>query len=98
MDKFQQVVRLAPDNAEAHFSLGVIYESQHHYKEALASYSQRAAEINPQKREYKEAVAIVQKKAKGEEEDPREAANKLAGSRSFRRLYAGRIYVGPRTL
>ncbi|MBS1993176.1 MAG: tetratricopeptide repeat protein [Cyanobacteria bacterium SZAS LIN-3] len=62
MDKFQQVVRLAPDNAEAHFSIGVIYEAQRRYSDALKSY-QRAAELNPDKRDYKEAVAIVQKKA-----------------------------------
>lgn len=71
LDKFQQVVRLAPDNAEAHFSIGVIYEAQHRYKEALAAY-QRAAELNPEKRDYKEAVAIVLKKSKIDD-DPQKA-------------------------
>jgi len=66
MDKFQQVVRLAPDNAEAHFSLGVIYESQKRYADALNSY-QRAADLNPEKRDYKEAVAILQKKARDDD-------------------------------
>jgi len=73
MDKFQQVVRLAPDNAEAHFSLGVIYESQRRYSDALRSY-QRAAELNPEKRDYKEAVAVLQKKARTDDSnDPQKA-------------------------
>jgi len=71
MEKFQKVVRLAPDNAEAYFSMGVIYEAQHLYKEALASY-QRAADLNPQKRDYREAVAIVMKKARNDD-DPQKA-------------------------
>ncbi|CAN5489945.1 hypothetical protein BH11CYA1_BH11CYA1_23110 [soil metagenome] len=68
LEKFEQVVRLAPDNAEAHFSLGVIYEAQHNYTEALGSYK-RAADIDPQKREYKEAVNLVEKKAVVKDQD-----------------------------
>ncbi len=71
LEKFQQVVRLAPDNAEAHFSIGVIYEAQRRYKEAMASY-QRASELNPEKRDYKEAVMIVMKKSRIDD-DPAKA-------------------------
>lgn len=68
LEKFEQVVRLAPDNAEAHFSLGVIYEAQRNFTEALGSYK-RAADIEPNKREYKEAVTLVEKKAVVKEQD-----------------------------
>ncbi len=68
LEKFEQVVRLAPDNAEAHFSLGVIYEAQRNFTEALGSYK-KAADIDPNKREYKEAVTLVEKKAVVKEQD-----------------------------
>ena len=78
MEKFQQVVRLAPDNAQAYFSIGVIYEAQHRYKEAATSY-QRAADLDPDKRDYKEAVAIVMKKARNDD-DPVKAELKALAS------------------
>lgn len=68
LEKFEQVVRLAPDNAEAHFSLGVIYEAQRNFTEALGCYK-KANEIDPNKREYKEAVSLVEKKAAVKEQD-----------------------------
>lgn len=68
LEKFEQVVRLAPDNAEAHFSLGVIYEAQRNFTEALGCYK-RAADLEPNKREYKEAVTLVEKKAVVKEQD-----------------------------
>lgn len=71
--KFQQVIRLAPDYAEAHFSLGVVYEAQGHYMEALQAYK-RAAEVEPQNKEYRQAVALLEKNAqKYQEEGARNA-------------------------
>lgn len=66
--KFQQVVRLAPDYADAHFSIGVVYEAQRDYVNALTSYK-RALELAPQKREYKDAVALTEKKAREQQMD-----------------------------
>lgn len=68
VDKFQQVIRLAPDYGEAHFSLGVVYESQGQYVAALESYK-RAAELEPNKKEYRQAVNSLDKKAQSMQED-----------------------------
>lgn len=62
LEKFEQVVRIAPDFAEAHFSLGVIFEAKQDFQNALMSY-QRALDLVPGKREYVEAVNLVSKKA-----------------------------------
>ena len=81
MEKFQQVVRLAPDNAQAYFSIGVIYEAQRRYKEAATSY-QRAADLDPEKRDYKEAVAIVMKKARNDDDPAKAELKSLASEAS----------------
>lgn len=83
LDKFEQVLRLAPDYAEAHFSLGVIYEAKQDYVEALASYK-RALELNPQRKDYREAVTLLEKKAKNQEVDQGQKAElkALAGQAS----------------
>jgi len=83
LEKFEQVVRLAPDNAEAHFSLGVIYEAQRNFSEALSSY-RKALEIDPNKREYREAVALVEKKAvsQGQEDGKKKELRELAENAS----------------
>ena len=67
-EKFEQVIRLAPDYAEAHFSLGVIQEAKQNFSEALLCYK-RALDLNPRKREYSEAVALIEKKARTQEAD-----------------------------
>lgn len=90
MDKFQQVVRLAPDNAEGHFSMGVIFEAQQRYKEAMDSY-QRAADLNPQKRDYKEAVAIVLKKARNAD-DPQKAEFKALATEASQAYSRGEFF------
>lgn len=59
--RFEQVLRLDKNNAEAHFSLGIIEESTGNLVEALSSY-QQAAMSQPQVREYGEAVKTVEKK------------------------------------
>ena len=73
IEKFQQVLRLAPDYAEAHFSMGVIYEAARRYGEALDSYK-RALALNPSKREYQEAVSSLCKKAEKEQAEQGEKA------------------------
>jgi Flp pilus assembly protein TadD len=90
MEKFQQVVRLAPDNAEAYFSIGIIYEDQHRYKEAMTSY-QRAAALNPEKRDYKEAVAIVMKKARNDD-DPQKAEQRALANEAAEAYKRGEFF------
>jgi len=68
IEKFEQAVRLAPDSAEAHFSLGVAYEGMQKFSDALASYK-NALEIIPTKPEYREAVRLVEKKAAAQGQD-----------------------------
>lgn len=62
LEKFEQAIRLDPQNAEAHFSLGIIYEASGNYIEALASYKS-AYQHNPDNKEYKQAIAVAEKKA-----------------------------------
>jgi len=64
LEKFKQVVRLDPHNAEALFNMGVAYESINKLAEASTSYRQ-AQEENPNNPDYQEAVSAVDKKLKG---------------------------------
>jgi tetratricopeptide (TPR) repeat protein len=66
IDKFQQVLRLDPMNAEANFSMGIAQESSNSLEDALASY-QRAAQGHPDNKDYTDAVAAVQRKLQGKE-------------------------------
>lgn len=59
--KFNQVVRLDPQNAEAYFSLGVIAEAKGELKEASALYF-KAHDINPDRMDYKEAIQTLNEK------------------------------------
>lgn len=61
-EKFEQVIRLEPGNAEAHFSLGIIYEASGSFAQALASYK-KAYNERPDNREYKAAILEVERKA-----------------------------------
>lgn len=61
-EKFEQVLRLDPQNAQAHFNLGIIEETMGNYVEALGSYKQ-AAQKEPGNKEYVEAVTAIEKKA-----------------------------------
>jgi tetratricopeptide (TPR) repeat protein len=61
IDRFEQVLKLDPNNAEAHFSMGIIYESSGNFVEASVSYK-RASEERPDNRDYRDAVAAVEKK------------------------------------
>ncbi|MBA3855750.1 MAG: hypothetical protein C0507_02460 [Cyanobacteria bacterium PR.3.49] len=68
-EKFEQVIRLDPNNAEAHFSMGIIYEAAGNFAGALGSY-QKAALVRPDNKEYKSAIAEVEKKARVAEKTP----------------------------
>lgn len=59
--KFNQVVRLDPQNAEAYFSLGVIAEAKGELKEASALYF-KAHDINPDRMDYKDAIQTLNEK------------------------------------
>jgi len=61
IEKFEEVLRLDPGNAEANFSMGIAYESAGNYVEALTSY-QRAAQQRPDNKDYADAVGAVQRK------------------------------------
>ncbi len=61
IEKFEQVIRLDPQNAQAHFSMGIIEESHGNYAEALSSYKQ-ASQANPANKDYREAVQAVERK------------------------------------
>jgi tetratricopeptide (TPR) repeat protein len=59
--KFEQVIRMQPNNADAYFSAGIIYESTGNLAEAKADY-QKAADIRSDNKDYIDAVHAVQKK------------------------------------
>ncbi len=87
IEKFEQAVRLSPDSAEAHFSLGVAYEGMAKFGDALSSYK-KALEIIPSKAEYREAVRLVEKKAvsqgqdDGKKKELRQLAEEASGAYS----------------
>jgi len=67
-EKFEQVIRLDPNNAEAHFSMGIIYEASGNFAEALSSY-QKASASRPDNKDYKSAIIDVEKKARVKEKN-----------------------------
>jgi len=67
IEKFEQVIRLDANNAEAYFSMGVVSESRGDIKKAVAYYA-RAQELDPKKKEYKQASALITKKIASSDE------------------------------
>ncbi|MBX9687249.1 MAG: tetratricopeptide repeat protein [Candidatus Obscuribacterales bacterium] len=61
VEQFQQVLRLDPQNPDAHFSIGVYEEARGRLKEAKAHY-QTALQTSPDNRDYQEAVAAISKR------------------------------------
>ncbi|MBY0360065.1 MAG: tetratricopeptide repeat protein [Candidatus Obscuribacterales bacterium] len=61
LERFEQALRLDSKNAEAHFSMGVIEESQGNYTEAESSYRQ-ANHYAPDVPDYAKAVQDISKK------------------------------------
>jgi tetratricopeptide (TPR) repeat protein len=51
-DKYQKIIDRDPNNAQAHYSLGVVYSKQDKFEQAVSAY-QRAIHIQP---DYKEAL------------------------------------------
>ena len=62
-ERFHQAIRLDPRNAEAFFSLGVIYEAEGKLDKALKSY-ERANYFNPDRMDFKRAIVSLQEKIK----------------------------------
>jgi tetratricopeptide (TPR) repeat protein len=61
IQKFEQAIRLDPQNAEAHFSMGIIEETQGNLVEAASSY-RLASKARPDHANYKAAIGAVEKK------------------------------------
>jgi tetratricopeptide (TPR) repeat protein len=61
LDRFSQVIRLDPLNSQAYFSLGIIYETQGNYQQALDDYGE-ANKLQPNNKDYKEAITQARKK------------------------------------
>ena len=61
IEKFQQVIRLDPQNTQAYFSLGIAYEGQGSLTEADQCY-RAAMAIDPENKECAEALKAIQKK------------------------------------
>ncbi len=61
IEKFEQAVRLDPHNAEAHFSMGIIEETQGNLVEAASSY-RLASKSRPDNADYRSAISAVEKK------------------------------------
>ncbi len=61
IQQFNQVIRLDPQNAEALFSLGVVYEARGDSARALELYT-KAHDINPDSMDYKSAIMTLNEK------------------------------------
>ena len=64
-ERFLQVTRLDPRNAEAFFSLGVLYEARGDLNNALKSYN-RSNYINPNNMDYKRAIVDIKSRIEKE--------------------------------
>ena len=65
IDLFEQVIRLDPQNAPAHFSLGIALEANGEADEAASEYSQ-AATIDPENKDYQQATQNLKNKQERE--------------------------------
>jgi len=61
IEKFEQAIRLDPQNAEAHFSMGIIEETQGNLVEAASSY-RLASGARPDNADYRAAISALEKK------------------------------------
>lgn len=62
IEKFEEVLRLDPHNAQANFSMGVVYEATGKFAQAANCY-RRAAQEQPDNEEYLQAQKAIEKKA-----------------------------------
>jgi tetratricopeptide (TPR) repeat protein len=79
LDRFKQVVRLDPANGQAYFSLGIIYETQGDFSNAVDNY-QKASKTQPENKDYASAIVQAQKKlaAKQQIDDKHAELSKLS--------------------
>jgi tetratricopeptide (TPR) repeat protein len=68
INRFQQVVRLDPQNAQAYYSLGIAMEANNSFGEALKCY-EHASAIDPSNKDYVQALKLTEKKAVGEKKE-----------------------------
>ena len=78
VEKFDQVLRLDPQNAEAHFSIGVIQESAGKLNEALEHY-QKARKTNPDNKDFDDAVDAIYKRLQAQSRPSASPATGLTG-------------------
>ncbi|HEY9790895.1 MAG TPA: tetratricopeptide repeat protein [Candidatus Obscuribacterales bacterium] len=96
---FQEVLRLDPNNADAHFNLGAIREWANDFNAALSHY-QAALRIKPGDPELQDAVSSVTYKIKNRvalQEQARrnkQAQDLAAHSQAARQAFAQQDYVG----
>lgn len=83
VERFEQVLRLDPQNPDAHFSIGVIKEAQGKLKEARDHYV-LAAQKNPDNHDYDDAIAAVNRKLQAAPQDPNRALLEKANA-AFKR-------------
>ena len=65
IDLFEQVIRLDPQNASAHFSLGIALEADGNSTQAASEYNQAAA-IDPDNKDYQQATEHLKNKQEKE--------------------------------
>jgi hypothetical protein len=90
VERFLQVLRLDPHNATAHFSIGVVQESQGKLKEAREHY-QQASQAEPDNKDYADAVIAVGNKIKQADNDPNKVLNEQAAAAFKRGEYISAI-------
>lgn len=66
IDKFRQVVRLDPQNAQGYYSLGVALEAKSDFREAKACY-EKAAALQPDNKEYVQTIRNFEKHSAAQE-------------------------------
>jgi tetratricopeptide (TPR) repeat protein len=67
IDRFRQVVRLDPQNAQGFYSLGVALEAKSDFSEAEECY-RKAAELDPRNKEYVQALKAIEKKSSAQKQ------------------------------
>lgn len=63
IEAFQEVTRLAPDNSDGYYGLGLVYEKRQDWAKAISAY-QKAVELNPNDLPAKESLRFVKKQKK----------------------------------
>jgi len=92
INRFQQVVRLDPQNAQAYYSLGIAMEARNAFGEALKCY-EHASAIDPSNKEYAQALKLIEKKAVGEKKEIEKDAQIKKLSDEAAQAYRSQQYI-----